>query len=43
MFNVKLKNKEDIITYAKKLQEMGARNVIISMAEDGAILIDRKW
>lgn len=40
MFNVELKNKEEIIIYAKKLQEIGARNVIISMAGDGAILIE---
>ena len=40
MFNVKLNSKDDIITYAKKLQEIGARNVIISMAGDGAILIE---
>lgn len=39
MFNVILKNDEDIISYAKKLQEKGARNVLISMAGDGAILI----
>lgn len=40
MFNVKLNSKDEIITYAKKLQEIGARNVIISMASDGAILIE---
>lgn len=39
MFGVTLKTDEDIITYAKKLQEKGARNVLISMAGDGAILI----
>lgn len=39
MFNVTLKSDEDIIKYAKKLQEMGALNVLISMAGDGAILI----
>lgn len=39
MFNVELKGDEDIIKYAKKLQEMGAKNVLISMAGDGAILI----
>ena len=39
MFGVKLKTNEEIITYAKKLQEMGARNVLISMAGDGAILL----
>ncbi|MDD6796407.1 MAG: 1-phosphofructokinase [Clostridiaceae bacterium] len=40
LFHVELKNKDDIITYAKKLVEMGAQNVIISMAGDGAILVD---
>lgn len=39
MFNVELKNDDDIIKYGKKLQEMGAKNVLISMAGDGAILI----
>ena len=40
MFHVKLKTKEEILMYAKKLQELGARNVLISMAGDGAIFID---
>ena len=39
MFGVTLKTDEEIITYAKKLQEKGAGNVLISMAGDGAILI----
>ena len=39
MFGVKLKTDEEIFTYAKKLQEMGARNVLISMAGDGAIFV----
>lgn len=39
MFGVTLTTDEEIITYAKKLQELGARNVLISMAKDGAILI----
>ncbi|MFW2490286.1 1-phosphofructokinase [Clostridium chromiireducens] len=39
MFNVELKSDEDIIKYGKKLQEMGAKNVLISMAGDGAILL----
>ncbi len=39
MFNVTLENTEDIIKYAKKLQEMGARNVLISMGKDGALLV----
>ena len=39
MFQVELKNDDDIITYGKKLQEMGAKNVLISMAGDGAIFL----
>jgi len=39
MFNVELKDDKDIIKYGKKLQEMGAKNVLISMAGDGAILL----
>lgn len=40
MFGVELKTEEEIIFYAKKLREMGAVNVLISMAGDGAILVD---
>lgn len=40
LFNVKLNGNDEIIEYAKKLKEMGARNVLISMAGDGAILLD---
>lgn len=39
MFNVKLNSIEDISRYAKKLQDMGARNVLISMGKDGALLL----
>lgn len=39
VFNVELKSKEEIIKYAQKLREKGAENVIISMAEKGALLI----
>ena len=40
LFGVKLNNKEEVIEYAKKLKDMGAENVIISMAGDGAVLIN---
>ena len=40
LFGVTLHSIEEIATYAKKLQEMGAQNVLISMAGDGAFLID---
>lgn len=42
MFGVELKTKEEIISYAKKLREMGAVNVLVSMAGDGAILVDER-
>lgn len=40
LFSVELKKDEDVVKYARKLQEMGAVNVLISMAGDGAILVD---
>ena len=39
IFGVELKTRKDVIPYGKKLQEKGARNVLVSMAGDGAILI----
>lgn len=39
IFNVELNTKEEVIPYAKKLQEMGAQNVLISMAGQGAVFI----
>ena len=40
MFGVELKTQDEIIEYAKKLKDMGAVNVLISMAGDGAVLVD---
>lgn len=39
MFGIILKNKNDVIEYAKKLQDKGAQNVLVSMAGEGAVLI----
>ncbi|SDZ80477.1 MULTISPECIES: 1-phosphofructokinase [unclassified Oribacterium] len=39
IFGVTLSKKEEVIPYAKKIQEMGARNVLISMAGEGAVLV----
>ena len=39
IFGVKLETREDVVPYAKKLQEMGARNVLVSMAGEGAVLV----
>lgn len=38
IFDVTLTTREEVIPYAKKLQEMGARNVLVSMAGEGAVL-----
>ena len=38
IFGVELKDRESVITYAKKMQEMGAANVLVSMAGEGAVL-----
>lgn len=39
MFNVELKNDEDIIAYGKNFRKWVPKNVLISMAGDGAILL----
>ena len=40
MFGVELKTKEEIEEYARRLKDMGARKVLVSMAGDGALLLD---
>ena len=40
IFGVTLKTREEVVPYAKKLQEQGARNVLVSMAGEGAVLLD---
>ena len=42
IFGVEVKTEEDIVHYAKELQKMGARNVLISLGGDGAMLIDEE-
>ena len=39
IFGAELKTREDVIPYGKKLQGKGARNVLISMAGEGAVLV----
>lgn len=39
IFGITIKEKAEVIAYAKKLQEQGARNVLVSMAGDGAVLV----
>lgn len=40
IFGAEMKSTEDIVKYAGKLKDMGARNVLVSMAGDGAVLLD---
>ncbi len=40
MFGVEINTEEDIEVYANKLREMGAKNVLVSLGKDGAMLID---
>lgn len=39
IFGVQLKTREEVVPYAKKLQEKGAENVLVSMAGEGAVLV----
>ena len=38
IFSVELTTREEVMPYAKKMQEMGAVNVLVSMAGEGAVL-----
>ncbi len=40
IFGVEINDIDDIVKYSKKLQEMGARNVLVSRGKDGAALVD---
>ena len=39
IFGVELNTREDVVPYAKKMIEMGAENVIVSMAGQGAVFV----
>lgn len=41
IFEDKIYTTEEIIMYAKKLQEMGAENVLISLGQEGAVLVSK--
>lgn len=42
IFDKVLKTDEEIVECARKLQEKGGRNILVSMAGDGALLLDEK-
>ncbi len=39
IFGVTITTREEVVPFARKLQEMGARNVLVSMAGAGAVLV----
>ena len=39
IFGVQIKTEDDVIKYSKKLQDMGALNVLVSLGGDGALLL----
>lgn len=39
IFGIELKTRDEVVPYAKKMQEMGAVNVLVSMAGEGAVLV----
>lgn len=39
IFGVELNTRESVVPYAKKLSQMGAENVIVSMAGEGAVFV----
>ena len=40
IFDVTLTARADVVPYARRLQERGARNVLVSMSGQGAVLVD---
>jgi 1-phosphofructokinase len=40
LFGVTIQNEEEVIAYAARLREMGAQNVLVSRAGNGALLLD---
>lgn len=39
IFGVALKTRDEVVPYARRMQEMGAQNVLVSMAGEGGVLV----
>ena len=39
IFGVELRTRDEVVLYARRLQEMGAANVLVSMAGEGGVLV----
>ena len=42
MFNVSIKNRAELVQNARKLLDLGAQNVIVSLGGDGALLVNKE-
>lgn len=42
IFKTEIRTREEVMPYAAKLQEKGARNVLVSMGGEGAVLLDEE-
>ena len=42
IFGVELATREEVVPFARRLQDMGARNVLVSMAGEGGVLVDEE-
>ena len=42
IFETEISSEDDLIKYAKKLNSLGAKNVIVSLGKDGSIFVDDK-
>lgn len=42
LFNVDISTADELTLYARRLREMGAQNVLVSLGDQGAILIDER-
>lgn len=39
LFQIEIRNKEEALPYARELQKLGARNVLVSLGSEGALLL----
>lgn len=39
IFGVSITNKQEVVTFAKKLRQMGARNVLVSLSKEGSVFV----
>ena len=42
LFGVEIHSREEIVSYANELQKKGARNILVSMGDKGAVLVDEE-